>query len=643
MLLRLFVAMLIFGAFQKVLFLLSYFGQTAELSLRELWGVFRYGLTLDISTACYVLALPWLLALVVLIVGSLRRGAAGDVVGGGMCRVIVRCYLVVIAAIAAIITTTDLQLYSHWGYRIDATLLPYLTSPTEAAASLALSDFAIAALLFFFVGGVALWLFWRATEDAVVCRVRGAIGQVAVGAGWILLGGLIFLGIRGGVSESVANVSKVYFCNNSFANHAAVNPIFSLMSSVGKAERYGEMYRFFEDEQQAQSNFHRAITQQKERESGRVVGGRVVKKGVEQPNIVIIIAEGFTRAIMEMEVDGREVMPQLRKIADEGLDFSRVYASGSRTDKGVVSVLSGFPAQPKLSIMKLPSKSRNLPSLARSLGEEGYGSSFYYGGDLDFMNMSSYLYSTGWQRLVWGDEVSMKIRALNSKNGGIANGEKHSKSQWGWRDEAMGVIFAEDVIAMNEASKKPFVATWLTLSSHKPFDVGRDCGFNNPMLNSMAYSDSAVGECVEMLRRSEVWDDLLVVIVADHTLGGYGGSQSYQHASQYRIPLVMTGGALGRKGSVGSYMSQHDLAATLLGALGVESGDFTFSRDVFARGYKGYGYYVFNDGFGVVSGSGSVVYDNTLGAAVAKEGATAELLVAGKAILQQTHTSIDQM
>ncbi len=623
-LVQIFVAALLLGALQKVLFLVAYFGRTLVLSLYELWGVFRYGALLDISLAAYIVVLPWFFGLVCLLFG-LRVSAR-------VCEYSLRCYLVFIALAVAVVGATDIKLYEHWSYRIDASLLQYLSTPAEAAASMSFFDIFSGSLWLLVTFCVALMLFRRATVGAYIDWVTGYARRSFAVVCWLFLGGVIFLGIRGGVSESTANVSKVYFCNTEFANHAAVNPTFSLLSSVDKAERFGELYRFFEEDR-AEQLFYAAVSQDKFRSRGGG-GTRVLRRGVSRPNVVVIIAEGFTRAIMDLDVDGRAVMPNLRRIADGGLDFTRVYAAGSRTDRGVAAVLSAFPAQPQLSIMKIPAKSRSLPSVARSLGREGYSSVFYYGGDLDFMNMSSYLYGTGWQRLVWGDAVGRRVGALESD---------HGRSQWGWRDEAVAEVFADDVIAMSDSGVGvPFLATWLTLSSHKPFDVGQDFGFSDPMLNSMAYSDAAVGLCVDMLRHSVAWEDLLVVIVADHTIGTFNSGLPGYSAERFHIPMVWTGGALGRSGSNGDYMSQYDFAATLLGAMGVDASDFEFSRNVYGRSYDPYGYYTFNDGFGVISAGGGVVYDNKRGAVVSGD-ARSRYVDVGKSILQHTHTAIDRL
>ena len=175
----------------------------------------------------------------------------------------------------------------------------------------------------------------------------------------------------------------------------------------------------------------------------------------------------------------------------EGVYFDNLFANSFRTDRGTVAVLSGFPAQTKMSVMKLPVKSQRLPSIARSLRREGYATSFYYGGDLNFTNTASYLYGTGFDRLTWQKDLHFDAPT----------------SKWGYADDVVIDAFTDHVLA-EAASQRPFFAAMLTLSSHEPFDVPF-AKFDDPMLNAMAFTDACLGRFVERVRQTPVWKDLL--------------------------------------------------------------------------------------------------------------------------------------
>lgn len=213
--------------------------------------------------------------------------------------------------------------------------------------------------------------------------------------------------------------------------------------------------------------------------------------------------------------------------------------------------------------MKLPAKSRNLPSLARSLAGAGYATGFSYGGDLNFTDQASYMYATGWQQLTWQKDLRFDT----------------PPADWGYDDAVMCDWFADRVIALS-GKGEPFLAGMLTLSSHRPFDVPFS-KFDDKELNAFAFSDECVGRMVDKLKASPAWDNLLLVLVADH---GYPWprSLSYNEPLRHRIPMIWLGGAVAAPRVVDTYASQIDICATILGQLGIDHSDFDYSKDIFA-------------------------------------------------------------
>ena len=341
--------------------------------------------------------------------------------------------------------------------------------------------------------------------------------------------------------------------------------------------------------------------------------------------MVVVILESFGRTLFDERIDGRWVMPNLRRYRDQGVWFENFFANSYRTDRGEAAILSGYPAQTRMSIMKLPGKSRTLPSVARSLGREGYASTFVYGGDLNFTNQASYMYGTGWQRLVWQKE--MRFDAPTSK--------------WGYADDVVTAFFTDEVLALSERGK-PFLAGLLTLSSHEPFEVPYD-KFDDKVLNAMAFTDECVGRMIDRWRDSPAWDNLLVVLVADHAYS-YPYGIAYNVPLRHRIPMIWTGGAVRGPRTVETYASQIDFAATLLAQMGIGHGDFRFSKNVLspATPPRKFAYYTFNDGFGVVDATGETVYDCTAGGTILENGPDSGRLDVGKAMLQATYRDIGE-
>ena len=597
-----FAATVVMMAVQKPVFMAYYAVEAAGAGFRGWIDVLWHGLTLDMTVAGYVTALPILVTLLSLWLRLPEK----------VWRGVLTTWFVLVAVTTAVIFAVDVALYEHWGFRIDSTVLIYLADPEEAMASV---DFWLGVRQTLLAAAYAAGMIWvyRRILGVFDGRTVGwrvaSLGSLAV----VMLAGFDFLAIRGGTGASVANVSKVYFSPTQFLNHAATNPVFSFLASLGDRVDYADEYPFFDEAVRA-AKFDAL------RGNGPAARPTEPVLNTARPNVVIVILESFARMVMDAEVGGEPVMPYMQRLKGEGIWFENFFANSFRTDRGEVAILSGFPAQTRMSIMKLPAKSRNLPSIARSLAGEGYATSFAYGGDLNFTNQSSYMYATGWQELIWQKDLRFDAPAAD----------------WGYDDALMCDWFADRVIALSDAGK-PFLAGLLTLSSHTPFDVPYS-KFDDKVLNAMAFSDECVGKMIDRLKASPAWKDLLVVLVADHGYP-YPRTLTYNEPLRHRIPMIWTGGAVARPRVVEDYAAQIDIAATLLAQLGVAHDDFDYSKDIFApTPPRKFAYYTFNDGFGVVDASGEAVWDATAGRPVTAT--NPELLDVGRTMLQTTYTDI---
>lgn len=554
-------------------------------SLGEVGAVIFHGLSLDLTVAGYVTVVPLLAVLV-----SFWWPVPRWVLYG---------YFGVTALFAGAVYAGNWALYGYWGFPLDSSVLQYLSTPAQALASSGLGEIlgGFAAILF-----TALLLFgmWFYLTRRFWASGRSLAGFSA-GLGLMLP---LFLAIRGGMSVATANVAQVYFSDRTVLNHAAVNPLFSLLSSLGKGV---SGYPFFPEEERA-SLFDQV--------RGREGAPSERLLTCTRPNVVVILLESFSRAFTDAVEQGREVTPCLNRLKSDGVWFENFYANSFRTDRGEVAVLSGFPAQTTMSIMKLPRQSASLPSLARSLGEQGYKSIFMYGGDLNFTNQAAYMYATGWQELVW--QKQMHIDAPTSK--------------WGYADDVVCALFADKV----ESLPQPFLAGLLTLSSHEPFEVPGERVFEDKILNAVHFTDAQIGLLIDRLRASALWENTVVVLVADHGFP-YPRTVTYNSPERHRIPMLWVGGALRGSRVITDYASQIDLAATLLSQMEVPHSGFEYSKDLFgAEPPARFGYWCFSDGFGIIDRTGYTIYDHTSGRVTG----TGTLLDQGKALLQTTYEDI---
>ena len=457
----LFVGVVTLSALQKPVFMLWYAELFADAEAAELWGVISHGITLDMTMAGYVCALPILFVILSTIYPHR--------VWRGLCR----WWIYLASAFVALCFTLNLGLYEYWRFPLDGSLLQYIVTPKEAMASVTLQMFviqSIVAIVYF----AAMAIVCSKIVDIFDPERKDKWGKKLIRlALWLVVFGLDFLAIRGGVTTAVANVSKVYFSENIVLNHAAVNPTFSFISSVSSGDDL-DRYNYFEP-QECQAQFTQIMAQNSNESTTKLLNN-------QRPNIVMIIAESFGRSTVDEIVDGRYVAPEFQKLKSQGVWFENIIASSFRTDRGVLATLSGFCAQPTMSVMKYPQKASRLPSIADALKQNGYSTSYIHGGDLNFTDMAGYLYATGFDKL-----VALKDLSFNAPT-----------SKWGYADDVMSDYFI-DFTKQKSVKDQPYFAVWQTLSSHEPFDVPI-AEFEDKMLNSMHFADSCIAKVINALQ-----------------------------------------------------------------------------------------------------------------------------------------------
>ena len=577
---RYFLFWLLCFELSRALFLGYQHAAARQLSFGTLAQTFLYGLRLDASATAYVCLLPFLLFVVG---GLLPRLPLRGILG---------IYTGAVGALLAFMVVADLELYRAWGFRLDDTPLQYLSSPKEMAASAGSAPVGLllALLAGLLVGGWGLYR-WVVGRLAPLPAWFGR-GRAALAAGLYLA--LLIVPLRGGTQQIPINQSDVYFSRIAFANHAALNAPWNLMNALVLRNEERPAPPFMPD-----SAARRLVAGLYPQAVGApVVPDTTASVLVEaRPNVLFIILESFTAKLVGSVGGENGVTPTLDSLARTGILFTNLYAAGDRSQKGLVALLSGYPNQPTTSIIKFPRKIQRLPYLSRTLAAAGYHSRYYYGGELAFANMKSYLQTAGFEHL--------------TERADFAAADQNSK--WGAHDGALFRRMLGDLARQPQ----PFFFTAFTLSSHEPFDVPMKTKFQGPdetnlFRNSVYYTDQELGRFLREARKQPWYAHTLLVLVADHghTLPGYDGNES---PAKFRIPLVLAGGALRpeSRGRVVSVVgSQTDVAATLLHQLRLPTGEFGWSRDLLAPAPVPFAYYCFNNGFGAVSPLGTVTYDN---------------------------------
>jgi len=506
----------------------------------------------------------------------------------------------------------DLYSYKAWGYRLDAGFLKYLNNPSEAYASIGNLPVFRLVIIFFICWVISIWGINRfIVRNFNLIPLNQFKWQNVLGLLFIM--GIAIIPIRGGLQLAPLNQSGVYFSNNNFSNISAINASWNFMYTLNHhTDNTVNPYIYLETARAnkiVDSLYHSSSVSS-------------LKFNMPKKNVIILVWESFTEKALHIEKDGKVITPGFNQLKNEGIYFSDIFASGDRTDKGIVAVLSGYPSQPTTSIVKVPSKASKLPILSKEFKMEGYNTAFYYGGELEFANMKAYL---------TGGNFDKYVTVSNFRN-------EDKNSKWGAHDGVVGDKFLRDILL----EKEPFFYVWLTLSSHEPFEtpvpvtiIGDDDG--SKFLNSLHYTDSIVFSLINEFKKQIWWKNTIVAIVADH---GHRMPSTGKKIDDFKIPILLIGGGL-KPSIIDKTGSQTDLAATLLNELGMDYKKYDWSKNLLDSTINPWAYFSFNNGFGFMNSSKNYfIFDNTGKIIIEKSSHFgSSLLNAGKAMQQLSFQS----
>lgn len=602
---------------QKPIFLAIY--GTADSGLADTFSVIYHGLSLDFSMAGYLTVLPGLILLVSAL--PFRRGRVVLVWA-------VRVVFALSALVAALAFVANIALYGYWQFPLDSTPIFFIVSSLSAAMASVVWWQALLGIVATTIFTVAIYIafygLWNRDVENVLMSKGGKMDWLPL----LLLNASLFLPIRGGITVSTMNTGKAYFSQHMLLNHAAVNPLFSFMESITHQEDWAHMYRFMDDKKA-----HRLAEAMLPKLRGKADSVSTLRPAAvlndsmrvdgHAPDIYIVFLESFSDTLTKQ----RDVTPNLNRLKREGIYFRNFYANGFRTDRGLVSVLLGYPAPGALSLMKYPKKTAHIMSLAAMLKANGYASDlhYYYGGDADFTNMRSFLVNQGFKNIT--SDVNFPISERLSK-WGVPDHLVFKKAEEDLTKEAEGGLAKE-----RQDDGKPTFTVIQTSSSHEPFDVPYH-RLSDKVFNAFAYTDNCIGQFVNFLKKSGRWQRSLVIFIPDH-LGAWPKNADSFAAWRYHIPMVWVGGAIKRPMIVDTYGSQQDIAATVLGELGIANSSMPFSKDLFDGHTPHYAYFMMNDGFGIKNKANEVIYDNKQQKVIVSKGKKEGLFLRyGQALLQ---------
>jgi phosphoglycerol transferase MdoB-like AlkP superfamily enzyme len=485
-----------------------------------------------------------------------------------------------------LITIADAELFIQWGNKFNNQVLVYITHPLEMALSAGSANFGKTLLFLLFAILICFFLFKALSKNLTALKDHKPSNAIII----LVLLGLNFIWVRGGVGVATISQSSAIYSDKNANNAAAVNSLWNALYYIVNNTDYiyGKSY-LYKDEKQASEEFKKQI-------SGKPDSFFFSKS--DRPNVIIVMLESFTASASNFFSGHNNCTPYLDSLAKQNLAFMQCYASGDRTEKGLVSVLSGYPAQPASSIIVFPDKMQKLPSLGKVFKPLGYQNLFMYGGDAEFAAMKSYLLIHGFNKVI--DKKDFSKKQLNSK--------------WGAHD----AYLYEKTLEELKSTNSPFLTVLLSLSSHEPFDVPyeskdikRDKWYGYK--NSIRYADHCLFEFIEACKKQSWYDNTIIVLVADH--GHDIGLENifFFGREKYHIPLIIAGGALrdDYKGKqIQNVVSQTIIPHLLLEGFKLDTKGFEWQTGV--NDPNGFAQYHYNNGFGRVSKYSECVSDNLI-------------------------------
>ncbi len=576
--LRYYIFWITFFAINRVAFELWNSTKFTGITFTEILKTYLYGLHMDASMSAYFSVIPFLTAIICWNFHKLNFPKKA-----------LSAYTAILSVLTVIITTIDFNIYTEWGSKISGKVIDFLIeSPKEAMASSGSSPLF---LIFLFSASLLILAYilyqFIVIKDIFRDRKTSSIAKIFFS---LLVLGLTFLGIRGGWKIAPMNPSQVYFSDKPILNHAALNTNWLLMSNYLKKSENKNPFLYFSNEK-ADSIVNNLYATKHDSTL------KILK--TDKPNIVLVIMESFTADVIADLGGEQNVTPHFSNLIKNGLLFDHIYSSSDRTDKGIVAVLSAFPSQGPKSIIKENDKQEKLPSISKELVKNGYFTSFFYGGYTEFANFKSYLLSHQFKTLI--DASAIESKDLTSK--------------WGAYDE----VAFQNQLDFLKTEKQPFFSTILTLSNHEPFMLpakGKfgDDNLENKFRSTSYYTTEKIQEFLSTAKKENWYKNTIFIFIADHGHRLPKNVNEIHQPNRYHIPLLIYGEALKenyRGKRISTFGNQTDIASTLLRQLNLPSSNFKYSYDLLNPNTTGFSFYVWQNGFGMITKNGAISFDPT--------------------------------
>lgn len=450
---------------------------------------------------------------------------------------------------------STLDFINQYDTRPNRLFLDYLIYPKEVVGTL-IKSYLPSLIITTILLGIALFFAFKHGKKIFYPQESNYKTKLLL---FLFVAFFLFWGARGSLtSKRPINASNAIFCSDQMTNSLGLNSLYTVafaayaMKHEGDVKKYGKM-----DELEAYSRVKKYMDVT-EFISSEVPFLHLQKPDTAQPkyNVVIFLQESLGAEYVGC-LNGLPLTPELDKLSKEGLLFTNLYCTGTRSVRGIEQVTAGFLPNPSESIVKLGGSQQGFFTLADAFGRQNYDTSFIYGGMANFDNMASFFNGNGFKNII--DETDFD-----------KDGKKYAlKGTWGYSDEDL-------VVKANEYFKslgnKPFFSLMFSTSNHEPFEFpdGRIQLYEQPknsVHNAMKYADFSIGKFFELAKKEAYFKNTIFVVIADHNTRTYG--KNLVPVNKFHIPALIIAPNIEKGSTYDNLASQMDIPSTVLALSGI--------------------------------------------------------------------------
>jgi len=514
--------------------------------------VMLQGVRFDFILVCALLLLPALLS--PFLCGSPRWLAA------------LKAYLLGMFLLILFMESATAPFIQEYDQRPNILFVEYLKYPAEVSRMLwqgyKLEIFS-STIILLLLG----FLFKRALSSRVSSSPRRGVVSMLLTSFAVIL--ICALGIRSSLGHRPANPSMAAFSSDLLVNDLTLNSTYNVLYAMYNSKRHESSVRAY-----GRMDIKEAVQQVRQDMAVADEGfisdtlptlheSSWLQENPNPPNLVIILQESLGAEFVGA-LGGVKVTPELDKLTEQGIWFDKLYATGTRSVRGIEAVVTGFTPTPARSVVKLPKSQAGFFSIAELLQRRGYDTSFIYGGEAHFDNMRQFFVGNGFQRIIEQKDITDPVFV----------------GSWGVSDEDLFRTAHEQYLGMGG---KPFFSLVFTSSNHSPFEYpeGRIELFDEDpatVNNAVKYADYAMGDFFRRAKQSPYWDNTIFLVVADHNSRVRGAN--LVPIEYFHIPALILGGGIAPL-QYSRLASQIDLLPTLLGMMGIADVHPATGHDLF--------------------------------------------------------------